>query len=274
MAMKALLRTVLISCIFLVCRPYLTGATLVLCENPHTTRKDSMEVIYQSLLNKNYEKALDYLTLILKKELALQHAAPATLSYLFGNMGICYKNLWQFEEAIEAYTKALEYSIRAYGKRSAYTATIYNNLGNLYNTTGEYNTAALYLQNALDIYQHLAPAVPAEESRVLNNLGNNANKTGNYEQAYRYTLQSIEKRKQAGETNLGNPYHNLANILVQLGRYNEAEEYFRLSTDHLSYAPKSTSQDLVMAYLSYGLFLTDQAGATEEGKNMYQQALA
>jgi len=274
MAMKALLRTVLIFCIFLVCRLYLTGATLVQKDHSPLSRTDSINLIYHLVTGKQYNKALELLWPLLEQERNKPNPNPKSLNYFYNNIGICYKNQWKYEEAIDAYNNALKFSLKIYGPSSAYTASIYNNLGNLYNTVGEYNTAALYLQNALDIYTRLVPAVPAEESRVLNNLGQNASLMGDHQRAYEYTLKSIQKRKQAGEGNLGIPYHSLAHILVQLSRYDEAEEYFRLSVEHLSSGSKITYQDLVMTYLSYGLFLTDHAGSTEEGKAMYLKALS
>ncbi|MGC9471653.1 MAG: CHAT domain-containing protein [Bacteroidales bacterium] len=273
--MKIFSLTVALMFVWQTCTACLTPATSWLHGSQSgITRKDSIKLIYHLVTGKQYDEALNMLWPLLEQELNQPSPDPKNLNYFYNNMGICYKNQWKYEEAINAYNNALKFSLKIYGHSSAYTASIYNNLGNLYNTTGEYHTAALYLQNALEIYNRLVPAVPAEESRVLNNLGQNASLMGNHHRAYEFTLKSIEKRKQAGERNLGIPYHSLANILVQLERYEEAEEYFRLSVNHLSSASKPAGQDLVMAYLSYGLFLTDRVGAKEEGKNIYLKALS
>ncbi len=228
---------------------------------------------YRSMLNREYPAALSWFRQALETESGNPAPDESRLSYIFSSLGVCYKNLWQFEDALDMYRQALDLTIRHAGSRSEPVAALYNNIGNLLNLTGELEEASMYFRNALDIYQGLPRPSVLNESRVLNNLGQNAFNRGAYIEARAYLLRSIEKRKQAGESNLGLPYHTLANTLVRLGKEKEADQYYQLSIKQLSALTQPAYRDLVQVYLSYGLFLTDQADQPDQGKEIYRRAL-
>ena len=67
------------------------------------------------------------------------------------NLGIQYKNLQNFEGAIEVYKEAEKLYTTKFGGDYSLLGVIYSNLGNIYSSTGDFNQALEYHRNALRI---------------------------------------------------------------------------------------------------------------------------
>lgn len=148
-----------------------------------------------------------------------------------GNMGIAYRNLGQYQQAIEFFEQSLGVA-REVGDRVLEGNSL-GNLGNTYADLGQYQQALEFHEQHLALVQDVG-ASPEEnwylrqgEGRALGNLGIAHHNLGQYQQAVDYFAQSLVIFREMGDR-LGEVLvlGNLGNTHNSLGRYQQAINFY------------------------------------------------
>jgi signal transduction histidine kinase len=182
---------------------------------------------------------------------------------IFHNMGIVYKNLGRYEEALNFYIKSLEIKKRA-GDRLGEAYSL-NNIGIVYKSIDNLEQALDYLLKSLSIKEELGDEKSIyntlsnigvvylklsdyrsardfifkglhlmrkfndrhAEANALNNLGMTYKEEGDYEKALKYYHKSLEIDRQIGDRHSeSNAVNNIGLLYIFEGKYDEAVEAF------------------------------------------------
>jgi tetratricopeptide (TPR) repeat protein len=137
-------------------------------------------------------------------------------------LGICYKNLGQYEKAIAYHQQDYDIS-EEMGDRQGVGISL-GNLGNCYFCLGQYEKAITYHQQHHDISEKIG-----DQEGVANSLGNLGNcycLLGQYEKTIAYQQQSLEIEGEMGNRQgVARSLGNLGNCYFCLGQYEKAIAY-------------------------------------------------
>jgi tetratricopeptide (TPR) repeat protein len=188
------------------------------------------------------QKALDFYNqaLPIKRALGNRSKEATTLH----NIGVLYNDLGENQKALDFFDQALLMQ-RTIGDRSGEAATL-NSIGNVYHTLGEYQRALDFYNQALPI--HRAVGYRSGEARTLRNMQNSMRKISpslavvfgkqavNVFQSIRRDNQGIEEGLRASyDKSIEHNYRGLADLLVSLSRFAEAEEVLDLLKEKESF---------------------------------------
>ena len=140
-------------------------------------------------------------------------------------LGVSYRDIGDYNKAIEYHEKALEIRINALGENQP---ELYNNLGISYDGLGDYGKAIEYHEKALEIRINTLGENHPDVADSYNNLGISYDGLGDYNKAIEYHKKTLEIRiNTLGDDHLGvvNSYNNLGVAYNSLGDYNKAIEY-------------------------------------------------
>ena len=126
-------------------------------------------------------------------------------AYPWNGLGEVYRHLGRYDEAIKAYQKAIELD--------ANYAYPWNNLGNVHAALGRYDEAIKAYQKAIEL--------DANYAYPSNNLGNIYAALGRYDEAIKAYRRAIEL-----DADFAYPWNGLGNVYADLGRYEEAREAY------------------------------------------------
>jgi signal transduction histidine kinase/uncharacterized protein HemY/ActR/RegA family two-component response regulator len=192
-------------------------------------RNDLFNVLAQSYHNvatiyfvqKNYEKALEYYNLSLKKYEAVKNDAKIieTLRYIAG----VYKNMGQDDKAVEVLQQSLELNKKRNDAEE--TATDLIALGNIYKAQSNYNNAIYYYEEALKLYRKANDEKRA--ASVLNNIGMIYRVKGDYQKSLQSYLESLKIKEKLGDKQgMKSNYNNIGTVFWYIKDYNEALKYY------------------------------------------------
>ena len=141
-------------------------------------------------------------------------------------MGAAYRNLAQYDKAIEFYQQSLAIT-KDIGDRSGEAGSLMS-LGLAYRRLGQYDKAIEFYQQSLAIYQDIDAR--NGEARSLGNLGAAYRRLGQYDKAIEFYQQSLAIKREIGDrdgeacslNNLGVAYRGL-------GQYDRAIEFYQQS---------------------------------------------
>lgn len=145
--------------------------------------------------------------------------------------GLNYEKNNQWQQAIEAYSEALEL-YRAIGDRS-WQATLLNNLGYVYDSIGEKGRALAYYQQSLALFSALQDA--RGEVNLFNNIGTIYDSMGEKRKALTYYEKVAAYARATGDgfieavtaINSGFAHKSLNDYQQALDNYNRALELFQ-----------------------------------------------
>ncbi|WP_211167623.1 tetratricopeptide repeat protein [Pseudanabaena yagii] len=141
-------------------------------------------------------------------------------------LGIAYRSLSEFNQAIEFHQQALALS-RKISDRNGEAASL-NSLGLAYNSLGQYQQAIQFFHQSLDISREIGDH--NDEAASLNNLGLTYNSLGQYQQAIQFFHQSLDISKEIGDRNCeASSLCNLGDAYNSLGQYQQAIQFFQQS---------------------------------------------
>ena len=143
-------------------------------------------------------------------------------------LGIAYQSLGNFGKAIEYHDKSLEI-FKDIGDRAG-ESNCYWNLGIAYQSLGNFGKAIEYHEKSLDIFKDIGDR--AGESNCYTNLGIAYQSLGNYGKAIEYHDKSLEIKKDIGDmAGESSCYTNLGAAYQSLGNYGKAIEYLEKSLE-------------------------------------------
>ncbi|XP_067046747.1 tetratricopeptide repeat protein 28-like [Acropora muricata] len=140
----------------------------------------------------------------------------------YGNLGIVYKSLGDYQKAIEYHEKDLKIA-KEIGDRAG-EGRAYGNLGIVYKSLGDYQKAIEYHEKDLKIAKEIGDR--AGEGRAYGNLGIVYKSLGDYQKAIEYHEKRLKIAKEIGDrAGEGRAYGNLGIVYKSLGDYQKAIEY-------------------------------------------------
>jgi len=198
------------------------------------TTLNNIGAVYQSL--GQYPQALEHYrqALAISKEVGDRAGEGGILN----NIGQIYQNRGQYPQALEQYHKALVI-IKDVGDRAG-EGRVLNNIGAIYDSLGQYPQALEHYRQALTILKEVGDR--AGEGKTLNNIGvvlatqqQPIAAIALFKQAVTVfetirkdnRVLSQEQQKSYTET-IAVPYRELANLLINQGRFSEAERVLDL----------------------------------------------
>ena len=138
---------------------------------------------------------------------------PELQGRLMGAMGIVYRSLGLYGDALPLLEGAVNSLTRAYGERHGDVVSHMTTLAGLQILKGRNDEALVTLERALEIQRGLSAAEPLETARILNNIGSVHRKAKRYEEALSSYGESLEIR----ERELGLDDSDVAKVLGNIG---------------------------------------------------------
>ncbi|XP_074627789.1 uncharacterized protein LOC141885815 [Acropora palmata] len=140
----------------------------------------------------------------------------------YGNLGIAYQSLGDYQKAIEYHEKHLKIA-KEIGDRAG-EGGAYGNLGIAYQSLGDYQKAIEYHEKHLKIAKEIGDR--AGEGGAYGNLGISYRSLGDYQKAIEYHEKHLKIAKEIGDrAGEGGAYGNLGIAYQSVGDYQKAMEY-------------------------------------------------
>lgn len=143
-------------------------------------------------------------------------------------IGVAYHYKKEFSRSLLYYDSAMKVSIQMKDRNQI--ARIYRNLGILYYDQGYFKKSLQYFRNCLKY----ADPKSGLYNMALQHIGNSYYKIQNYEMAAQYFQECIDHALKIKERDkLATYYAGLADILIHIGKLQQAEEMLKLSREYI-----------------------------------------
>jgi tetratricopeptide (TPR) repeat protein len=153
---------------------------------------------------------------------AVRTLIPGNASFVYCILGIAYRNLGDFNKAIEYHAQHLAIA-KEVGDRAG-EGKAYGNLGNAYQSQGDYAKAIEYHTLHLAIAKEVGDR--AGEGRAYANLGIAYDAQGDFNKAIEYHTMDLAIAKEVGDrAGEGTAYGNLGIVYQSQGDFSKAIEY-------------------------------------------------
>jgi len=167
---------------------------------------------------KDYNQAMIYTKKSLKIALELKIHSIVVISY--NNIGELFKQQDKFEDALDNYNKALDYSLDNNLDESN-LLKVYGKLASIYNSLGNYNKALEYINLAEEINNN-----DFTKLKLIEKKGRIKFNQKKFYEAYRLSLISYDKAVKMGYVNYqASTASLLSQISAELKNYKEAYDY-------------------------------------------------
>ena len=209
-----------------------------------TKAGDTMSLSVAAVLNKlgNYHLACkDYETALIRLDRALDIRRQAgedndlETSHIYNNLGVAYLNLGDFDQARNYQEQALRIRSQVLSEPNEFLAQTYQNLAQCYQDGGQIGEAIRAYEEALDLYLALGYKSGIELADVYLNLGTayydlaNEEALGQAIRHFRRALDLYDGRRKVAKSAIALTYNNLANSFLQLGKADQAFDYYQLA---------------------------------------------
>ena len=142
------------------------------------------------------------------------------------SLGLLYSNLGQYQKALEYYEKSLNIT-RKIGDVKTEAITL-GNLGMEYSILGQYRKALEYYEKSMLIIGKIGDV--QFEGTALSNIGGVYSKLGQYQKALEHLEKSLVIRQKIGDVkHEGSTLNNIGLLYGNLGQYQKALEYYEKS---------------------------------------------
>ncbi len=231
------------------------------------------------------------------------------LGSTYNRLGLLYRGMGRFDEALESYQVSLELRTRVGNMRGV--AGTLNNIGNLYRAMGETEKAYESFIKSIEMRQEIGDLAylsngyinlgnwMAGESRfdealnfytkykeiqaelkdtlaladINRNIGNVYNELGDYEKALEYYLESVALLDESSVKDDSGDAYNYFNIGLLYSRTGYHEEAIQSTKKALNiYERLNETQDIGFSYQNIGKFF-DDLGMPDSALSYYQKAL-
>jgi serine/threonine-protein kinase len=194
----------------------------------------------------------------------------------FNSQGLILTVQGRYEEARQAYERALALREKVLGPDHPMVTPSLNNIGNVLEEMGRYEEARRMHERVLAIREKVLGPQHPDMASALGNLGNVLTSLGRYEEALQRHERALAVREQAlGAEHplIANTLNNLGDTLRALGRYEESR---RMHERALALQEKALSADhprTAGTLFSLGSVL-EELGRYEQARRLYERALA
>jgi len=193
--------------------------------NNKITRIDALNDIAELYYNLDIRKSLDY------GQEALDLAQEE--DYIQGVKN-AYKILRRIHRRLGNYTVAIEYTLQNLPiaeqlRDTAELLDAYTTLGNIHSAMNNFTESQQYLKQARVIGEKInAPTL----ANILNYIGRGYGKSGDYDSAIFYIKAAMQRELDYPQSGYGLSYiyNNLAEVYIELGKYEEAIHFYDLSS--------------------------------------------
>ncbi len=146
------------------------------------------------------------------------------LALAYGGTGTIYHSISKYDQAIEYYKQSLDIR-REVGDRRGEGITL-NNISSIYKAWGKYGQALEYYKQSLGIFRDVKDK--KSEGVTLNNIGSIYDSWGKYGQATEYYEKSLAIKREVGDRRgEGITLNNIGEIYRAWGKYGQAIEYYK-----------------------------------------------
>jgi tetratricopeptide (TPR) repeat protein len=159
------------------------------------------------------------------------------------HMGDNYRNMGQFDRALESYNTALQIWRKSFNDDHQEVGRCYNNIGLIYEKKEEYDAAVNYYQKALTILEKYLPANHSELGEIYFNIGHMHQYLNDDDQALVNYIKSLEIAEQTliPQYSLVSVMNKIAFVYEQKKDFKEALIYYKKIAASLP----STHDDMV-----------------------------
>ena len=155
-----------------------------------------------------------------------------TLSPLYNYIGIIYREMADYENALKYHEKDRVICEKDLGIWQNNTGNTYDNIANVYLAMGEYDKALVYYEKALAIAEKVLGTEHLNTAATYDNIAIVYSDMGDYDKALEYFEKSKairEKKLGAEHPDTASTYCNMANVYSEMGNYDKALEYLEKS---------------------------------------------
>ncbi|MGM0620283.1 MAG: CHAT domain-containing protein [Bacteroidota bacterium] len=171
---------------------------------------------------------------------------------IYSALGITYRNLGDFEQAIEYFLLAEKAYSQAYEQNKMAIARLYNNIGNVYLNSLDYNTALDYYQRAAAIYLEQKEIDEQGLADIFYNIANIHFQLKNYKEIF----QIIEEYLPFSYSDTKLFFLSLkAASLNEAGNTEEAYESYQKVMDYSKELYSETDLNVAFEYINFATFL-------------------
>jgi CHAT domain-containing protein/tetratricopeptide (TPR) repeat protein len=189
---------------------------------------------YELARYEDARRTFEELAILARKEYGENHLNYATS---LSNLAMQEKMVGRWDEAEALYKRAIEIARLVSAEDSWLYASYIGNLANLYRDQGRYDEAVPLLRQAVMLVQEHVGKTDPRYATALNNLGVALYAMGQAERAEALFRQALAVDRQTyrdGTPQMVEDYMNLATVLMDLRRYEEAAEYLKNAEDAIA----------------------------------------
>ncbi|MDQ8191208.1 tetratricopeptide repeat protein [Roseibacillus persicicus] len=164
---------------------------------------------------------------------------------LYGSLGYLFESTEKFDEAIDAYERALEQLGRLRHPAVIDEVRLSNNLAFLYAAKDDFDQAETLFLKALKLAHGELGASDPDTTGVCNNVGALYQKAGHLEQAREMHVMALEGRKENGgnKADIAQSHGNLAIVFAEEGNEKESRSHFESALANFQSVGSEWSED-------------------------------
>jgi len=142
--------------------------------------------------------------------------------------GIKYKELAEYEAAIECYKQALAILHKDPEKNQVNIAAIYNNIANVYLDEGKLDDALMWYRKDLLIVENLLGEGHPDAASTYNNIAVMHEKQGEYDKALKWHFKALTifEKNNKNHPITAKAYNNIALVHENQGKFDEALDWY------------------------------------------------
>jgi tetratricopeptide (TPR) repeat protein len=221
-------------------------------------------------------KVIDILGAAVKKldtELANQPARRASLQ---ATLGITYRALGLYREAIPLQEKARDYYLDTFGPEHAETLLAMNNLGNSYFASGRREEALKLREQVLELRRKVSGPENPETIKAMNNVGVSYYEAGRRDEALKLREEVVALRRKVLGPEHTDTLTAMQNLANSYGAADRQDEALKLREEVLAIRRRVSGPEHLYTLMSMGNLAVsyEQVGRPNEALKLREEALA
>ncbi len=231
----------------------------------------NMGLIYS--LTERQEKWMEYTQMSIENNILLFGPDFPELGLMYASLASYYIASGRLDSANLYLDKAESIMINAYGNDYFDLSRIYVNRARINKYSGNYKASLENYLQALSINENQDVPNQSLENITYLNISHLYKELGEYQTAFNYLIRILETKSEVHPTRMALYFSYLADILIYLGKYEEAEEYLQEAIQIKTEYYERDFHRLAYDYQRYGVLL-DSIQKFPEASEKYQLALS